>query len=125
MFAQVHAAPDGAENLTVVVRYLLLVGDKRTRRTAGQVLHSVMDAQRAEELMRSYGEQLIERGRRRGLKQGLAEGLLRILAARGLLMDEQARQRVLACTDVATLEKWLDRALTATTLSEVLEDPAQ
>ncbi|AKJ03822.1 Hypothetical protein AA314_05448 [Archangium gephyra] len=85
----------------------------------------MMDAQRAEELMRSYGEQLIERGRRRGLKQGLAEGLLRILAARGLLMDEQARQRVLACTDVATLEKWLDRALTATTLSEVLEDPAQ
>jgi hypothetical protein len=40
-------------------------------------------------------------------------------------VDEQARQRILTCTDVAALEKWLDRALTATTLSEVLEDPAQ
>ncbi|HYO65241.1 MAG TPA: hypothetical protein VEU33_04100 [Archangium sp.] len=121
LFAQVHAAPDGTENLTMVIRYLLLVGDKRTRRMAGQVLHSVMDARQAEALMRSYGEQLIERGRRRGLKQGL----LRILTKRGLLVDEPARQHILTCTDVATVEKWLDRALTATTLSEVLEDPAQ
>ncbi|WP_073561366.1 Rpn family recombination-promoting nuclease/putative transposase [Archangium sp. Cb G35] len=129
LFAQVHAAPDGTENLKVVIRYLFLVGDKTTRQTAGQVLHSVMDARQAEDLMRSYGEQLIERGRRKGLKQGLAlgraEGLLRILVARGLLVDEQARQRVLTCMDLATLNKWLDRAVTATTLSEVWGDPVQ
>ncbi|WNG57916.1 Rpn family recombination-promoting nuclease/putative transposase [Archangium gephyra] len=129
LFAQVHAAPDGTENLKVVIRYLFLVGDKTTRQTAGQVLHSVMDARQAEDLMRSYGEQLIERGRRKGLKQGLAlgraEGLLRILVARGLLVDEQSRQRVLTCMDLATLNKWLDRAVTATTLSEVWGDPVQ
>jgi hypothetical protein len=125
LFAQVHAAPDGTENLKVIIHYLLLIGDKSIRRVAGQVLHSVMDARQAEELMRSYGETLIERGHRRGVKHGLAQGVLRILAVRGLPVDEQARQRILTCPDMATLETWLERALTATTLSEVWGDPAQ
>ncbi len=149
LFAQVHAAPDGTENLSVVIHYLLWVGDKTIRRAAGQVLNSVMDAQQAEALMRSWGEALMERGRRRGLKQGLEQGLLqgleqgleqgraqgltqgraeavlRLLAARRLPVDEQARQRILTCTDVDTLDNWFDRALTATTLSEVWGDPAQ
>ncbi|MFY0522732.1 hypothetical protein ACN28I_05860 [Archangium gephyra] len=125
LFAQVHAAPDGTANLTAIIHYLFWVWDKTTRQVTGQVLHSVMDAQQAEALMRSYGETLIERGHRRGLKQGLAQGVLRILAARGLLVDEQARQRILTCTDMATLDTWFDRALTATTLSEVWGEPTQ
>ncbi|HYO54222.1 Rpn family recombination-promoting nuclease/putative transposase [Archangium sp.] len=128
LFAQVHAAPDGTENLVVVIRYLLWVGDKTTRRAAEQVLHSVMDAQQAEELMRSYAEQLIERGVRRGLKQGRlqgrAEDVLRILAARGVHVGDEAQQRILACMDAATLDRWFDRALNATTLSDVLDDLA-
>jgi predicted transposase YdaD len=109
------------------------------------VLHSVLDAQRAEELMRSYGEELIERGlqqglargreegrdegreegRQQGLTRGRAEYILRTLAARGVHVDEAARQHILTCTDVATLDRWFDRSLNATTLSEVLDDRAQ
>ncbi len=70
-FAQVQAGPEGAEHLVVVIRYLLWVGDEAVRETAGRVLHSVLGAQRAEELMRSYGEQLIEQGLQKGLEQGL------------------------------------------------------
>ena len=88
-----------------------------------------MDAQRAEELMGSYGEELVERGRQQGLAQGRlrgrAEGVLRILAARGVHVGEEAQQHILTCTDVATLDRWFDRALNATTLSDVLDDPAQ
>ncbi len=124
-----------ARLLVVVIRYLLWVGDKASRRAAEQVLHSVMDAQRVEELMRSYGEQLVERGIRRGLaqgrEQGLAEGrlrgraesLLRILGARGVQVGEEAQQRILTCTDLATLDRWFDRALNATCLADVLDDP--
>jgi predicted transposase YdaD len=130
LFAQVQASPEGAEHLVVLIRYLLWVGDEAVRETAGQVLHSVLDEQRAEELMRSYGEQLIEqglqqglaRGREEGLQRGRAEDILRILAARGVRVDEEARQRVLSCTDVATLDRWFDRSLNATTLSDVLDD---
>jgi hypothetical protein len=83
-----------------------------------------MDAQRAEELMRSYGEELIERGRQQGRLIGRAEAVLRILAARGVHVGDEAQQRILACTDVSTLDRWFDRALNATTLSDVLEDLA-
>ncbi|QRN98681.1 hypothetical protein JRI60_06440 [Archangium violaceum] len=114
-------------------RVLLWVGDEAVHEAAGRVLHSVMDAQRAEELMRSYGEQLIERGRQQGREEGREEGLsrgraeyiLRTLALRGVHADEAARERILGCTDVATLDRWFERSLNATTLSEVLDDLAQ
>ncbi|WP_395849603.1 hypothetical protein [Cystobacter fuscus] len=100
----------------------------------------MLDEQRAEELMRSYGEELIEQGRQQGLAQGMekglvqgreeglargrAESLLRILTLRGIHVEEAARQHILDCTDVATLDSWFDRALQATTLREVLDGGA-
>jgi hypothetical protein len=133
LLAQVQATPEGAEHLVVVIRYLLWVGDKAVRETAGRVLHSMLGEQRAEELMRSYAEELIEqglakglaKGREEGLTRGRAEDVLRILTARGVHADEAARQRILTCTDVATLDRWFERSLNATTLSEVLDDLAQ
>ncbi len=132
LFAQLQADPGGSENLVVVIRYLLWVGDDATHEAAGRVLHSVMDAQQAEELMRSYSEELIERGRQQGLEQGLeqgrlrerAEGVLRILSARGVHVGAEAQQRILACADMATLDRWFRRALNATTISDVLEATA-
>jgi len=87
--------------------------------------------------MRSYGEELIEQGRQQGLArgreegreegltQGRAEDILRILAARGVRTDEAARQRILSCSDLATLDRWFDRSLHASSLSDVLDDLAQ
>ena len=66
------------------------------------------------------GEQGLEQGRLRGR----AEAVLRILAARGVHVGDEAQQRMLECTDLATLDRWFDRALNATTLSDVLEDLA-
>jgi hypothetical protein len=86
------------------------------------VLNSALGEQRAEELMRSYGEELIERGVQQGLARGRAEDILRLLAARGVSVQEEARQRILACTDLALLDRWFDRALNATSLSAVLDD---
>ncbi|WNG28540.1 Rpn family recombination-promoting nuclease/putative transposase [Cystobacter fuscus] len=136
LFAQVQAAPEGTEHLLVVIRYLLWTGDKAVHNATGQVLHSVLDEQHAEELMRSYGEELIEQGRQqglvrgreeglaRGLSRGRAESILRILSLRGIHVEEGARQSILDCTDMGTLDNWFDRALQATTLSEVLDGGA-
>jgi hypothetical protein len=124
LFAQVRASPEGAENLGMVVHYLIHIGDRTTREVTRQALHSVMDVQRAEELMRSHGEELIERGMRRGLVQAQVRGVLRILDARGVAVTDEARQRILSCKDMATLDRWFDRALNASTLSDVLDDPA-
>jgi hypothetical protein len=40
-------------------------------------------------------------------------------------VDENSHQRIQGCTDVATLERWLENALNATCLAEVLDGPSQ
>jgi len=87
--------------------------------------------------MRSYAEELIERGYQQGFAQGLEEGraegrlqaraevVLRLLTARGLHVDEASRQLILSCSDVATLDRWFNRAIHATSLSEVLAPLSQ
>jgi hypothetical protein len=71
-----------------------------------------------EEFQAMYGEQIEARGEVRGE----ARMLLKILAARKFPLDERARARILSCTDTATLERWAEAALTATTLDDVFAD---
>jgi len=136
LFAQVQAGPEGAEHLVVIIRYLLWTEDKAVHAAARQVLHSLVDEQRAEELMGTWAEEMIERGVQKGLEKGLAKGreevlprvrghILQLLTARGVPVDEAARQRILSCSDLDTLDRWFDRALNATTLRDVLDDLAQ
>jgi hypothetical protein len=40
-------------------------------------------------------------------------------------VDKASRQRIQSCLDVATLERWLARALNATRISDVLDGSAQ
>lgn len=87
--------------------------------------------------MGSWAEEMIEQGVQKGLEKGLAmgreegrlqaraEAVLRILTARGVHADEATLQRILSCTDGATLDRWFDRALNATALSDVLDDLSQ
>ena len=80
------------------------------------MLDSVVASRSAEELMRTWGEELIEEG----VAKGRAEYVLRTLTVRGIHVDAQARQRILSCMDLATLDRWFERALGATTLDDVL-----
>ena len=88
--------------------------------------------------MKTWREEYIEQGHQLGWKKGLAEGqakglaegqakglveaVLRILSARGVSVGEAIRQRIVGCTDVKTLEQWLDRALTVTNASDIMVD---
>jgi predicted transposase YdaD len=137
LFDQVLAEREGNEHLKTLLHYLLWIGDEAVHEATGRVLDSVVDAQQTEELMRSYGEELMERGRQQGLARGREEGreegrlrgraeaVLRLLTARGLHVDDASRQHILSCSDVATLDLWFDRALHATSLSEVLAPVSQ
>ncbi|HEX8703610.1 MAG TPA: Rpn family recombination-promoting nuclease/putative transposase [Myxococcaceae bacterium] len=115
LFSQLWKSSTGSEELRAVVRYLLLVGGEAARPTTVGVLTSAMGTQLTEELM--FEKEFIEKGR----QEGLAEGVLRILAVRGVQVGEQARQRILSCKDMALLNQWFDRAINATRLSDVLE----
>jgi hypothetical protein len=61
-------------------------------------------------------------GKLEGRIEGEARALLRVIDRRGLAIDEATRARVLTCTEAAALDRWLDRAVTASQTSEVFGD---
>ncbi len=80
------------------------------------------------EYVSDFARKYVAEGEAKGKAKGKAEGrlegealsILRFLEARGIAVDEASRQRILACTDQATLDQWLKRAVVATTAAEVL-----
>jgi hypothetical protein len=62
--------------------------------------------------------------RQEGLAQGRVEGkrsaLLRVLAQRGLALTPKEQERIAACDDVVTLDRWFDEALTAASAADVV-----
>jgi Uma2 family endonuclease len=61
-------------------------------------------------------------GRQDGVVEGVQRSLLQLLAARGMAFDEADRARILAERDLQRLERWLARAVHATSLADVLAD---
>jgi hypothetical protein len=57
----------------------------------------------------------------RFLAEGEARMILRVLEARGLQVPDEIRERVLSCTDLAQLDQWGDRAVTAATVEDVFK----
>ncbi|WP_234023675.1 hypothetical protein [Sorangium cellulosum] len=68
-----------------------------------------------------------KRGRLEGKVEGKAEGkqeaLLAFLTARGLSPTDQQRAQIAACTSGADLDRWIARAATAASTSEVFAPP--
>jgi hypothetical protein len=61
---------------------------------------------------------------REGVAEGKAEGeakaLLRVLSARALAPTPTQREAILACRDLPRLDRWLDAAMRASSVDEVL-----
>ena len=60
------------------------------------------------------------RGEARGEIKATAKSLLRVLAARGITVDEATRERIEGCGDLDTLNTWLQRAAVAASAVEVV-----
>jgi hypothetical protein len=60
------------------------------------------------------------KGRADGQAQGKADALLKLLRARGLRVSSGHRARISGCTDVRRLDRWIRRAVTASTVRDVL-----
>jgi len=67
----------------------------------------------------TFVDQLIAEGLAKGEAKGEARMILRVLAARGLQVPAEIRQRVLSCADTSQLEAWGDRAATAASVEDV------
>jgi hypothetical protein len=58
---------------------------------------------------------------RRHARQGMAEGLLIVLSARGIDVSEDVRTRIVECTDQDQLLVWGRRAATANSIEDLFE----
>jgi hypothetical protein len=66
-----------------------------------------------------YRSELLREVDARGEARGEGRAVLTVLDARGVHVPEAIREQILACTDLARLDTWLRRAVTATTAEEV------
>ena len=92
------------------------------------VLLSLSDAARAalEELMAAgnyeYQSDFAKTHRAQGRAAGEATAVLMVLDARGIEVTAEHKSRILACSDLAVLERWIRRAVTVTTADELFVD---
>jgi len=80
---------------------------------------------RAEGLSEGRAEGLTK-GRAKGRAEGRAEAqsnaVLTALRVRGIAVSEAARKRILAQKELPRLERWLEKAIVATSIGEVIDD---
>ncbi|MEO5726656.1 MAG: hypothetical protein ABI134_28535 [Byssovorax sp.] len=63
-----------------------------------------------------FAQRIFERGK----LEGLRDALLRLAARAGIALTEDDRARIHACTDTATLDRWVENVLGAKTAADVL-----
>ena len=89
------------------------------RATASAAVRRALEELMATVFRDEFVDGLLDQGRAQGRAAGEAAMLLRVLAARGFTVPDDIRQRVQSCTDLAQLEAWGDRAVTARSLEEL------
>jgi hypothetical protein len=76
---------------------------------------------------REYRSPLVRRyvgqGRAEGRVQGEAAAVLTVLDARGIEVPADARARITSCTDLDQLDSWIRRAVTATSIDQLFDEP--
>ena len=130
---EVRRAPNGAAALAMIFRYIFVVNERFGADELVGLLGQAVGEEGKEE-MASVAEQLREEGERRGLVRGRVEGrvegllegqrklLLKQLRARFGELTEAALARVNGA-DIAQLDIWAERVLSAPTLAEALGGP--
>jgi len=101
--------------------------DQQGRLYTDLVLSAMSEATRSalEDMMASgnyeYQSDFAKKYFSQGKAEGKAEVLLKIFGGRGIAVSEQQRRKVLACSDIPTLDRWIDRAFQVRTADETLE----
>lgn len=75
------------------------------------------------EYQSDFAKKYVAQGRAEGRADEAARALLTVLRIRGIEVPEAARHRILNEKDPEHLERWHERAIVATSLAKVLDDP--
>jgi hypothetical protein len=125
-----NAVHDSATSAADRERLITLIL-KAAPAAARQILEDLMaTTEWKSDFVQSFVNVGIEQGREQGREQGIvegtirakADGILKILDARQLKPTKDQRGQVSEATDLAQLDRWFDRSLTAATAAEVFAD---
>jgi hypothetical protein len=106
--------------------------EERARFYLDLLLNSVNEATRRalEAMMKGYeyqsefAKKYVAQGRDQGRAEEAARNLLTVLRVRGISVPDAARERILAEKDPERLERWLEKAIAANSLADVLDEPS-
>ncbi len=113
--------PSLAEPVPVAAILDAALADDAVARALATKGNPVIRGIRAEGKIEGRVEGKIE-GKAEGKIEGKAEAILTVLAGRGLHSGDAVRRRILGTADLATLERWLLKAVTAASSEEIVED---
>ena len=71
-----------------------------------------------------FAKKYYGQGRDDGRAEEAARNLLTVLRGRGLAVPDAARERIVAEKDTARIELWIEKAIVASSLAEVLDEPS-
>ena len=75
------------------------------------------------EYQSDFAKKYVAQGRAEGRVEGVARSVLAVLQARGIVVPDAVRDRILAEKEPERLERWLDKAAVAASLGAVLDEP--
>jgi len=64
----------------------------------------------------------VAKGEAIGVAKGEAKAVIAFLEARQVPLGSEARERILACTDLSVLERWIRQAVTVAAVEELFRD---
>ena len=118
--AEVARGADAGAALEALLRYLAATYQRLKGEQIAEMVESAAGPE-AQEVIVTWLEEIEVRGRTQGRKEGRAELLLKLLAARFGAVPAEARAKVQAADD-ATLSRWAVRVLTATSINDALAE---
>jgi len=138
----------GATIAAAVLPAIRELDDDRARFYYDLVYNSLHEAARREleaimkgyEYQTDFAKKYVAEGRAEGLTQGLTQGLtegltqgrareaasnlLSVLRVRRIAVPDAVREHILAQKDPERLERWLEKAVVATSVTEVIDEPS-
>jgi len=112
----------GAAIAAAVLPAVAGLDDDRARFYGDLVLNSLNEAARRalEAMMKGYEYQ--SEFAKKYVAEGEAKAMLTMLRARGIAVSDAARERILAEKDPKQVERWLEKAATAASIAEVIDE---
>jgi hypothetical protein len=67
-------------------------------------------------------QDIVETWRQEAIQEGQVKALLTVLRARGIAVPDAVQRRIQVERDLVRLERWLERAIVASSVAEVIDD---